>query len=50
MQTSERVKVDITQEDLINYYYNKFLLEWVKKNKPELCKKIKKLLKDEIGD
>lgn len=31
-----KFKIDYLEEDLVNYYKNKFILEWSKQNQPEV--------------
>lgn len=41
-------KVDYTKEDLIEYYKNKILLDWVKNNHPEIIEKAEEFIKNNI--
>jgi len=49
-ETSQTYSIDFTKEDLIEYYYQKFILEWAKENHSEVCEKVRRFLEDEIKD
>lgn len=36
-----KFEIHYSQEDLVTYYKNKFILEWCKQNKPEIFEKAK---------
>jgi uncharacterized UPF0160 family protein len=49
-ETNQKYSIDFNKEDLIYYYYQKFILEWVENNHSEFCEKVKRFLEDEIKD
>jgi hypothetical protein len=41
-------KVDYTKQDLIEYYKDKILLDWVKNNHPEIIEKAEEFINNNI--
>ena len=44
------VELDIEEEDLINYYKNQWLIEWIKKYHPELFEEAESFAKQYVKD
>jgi len=43
-------KLDYSKEDLLEYYTNKILLNWIKEHKPELIDKVKEFVNRELSN
>jgi len=45
-----RHTLDITNEEIINCYTNEWVLEWCKKNHPEVFEKAKEIIKEYVEE
>jgi hypothetical protein len=48
LQMTNNRNIDYSIEDLVEFYRNKILLDWVKENHPEIIQKAEEFLKAEF--
>ena len=43
-------KVDLSKEDLFNFYLNKILLDWIESNRPDIVERAKQFINEELSN
>ncbi len=46
----ENIKVDLSKEDLFNFYLNKILLDWIESNRPDIIELAKQFINEELSN
>lgn len=46
----KNIKVDLSKEDLLNFYLNKILLDWIESNRPDIVDRAKQFVNEELSN